>query len=385
MGKFCGECGAKTVKGKCPNCDVKKEEKKVELNEESETEDEGSIGWGFLGFFFPLIGLILFLVWLNTKKKSSRAAGIGALIGFVVSIIFFITSIAWFVKLIQYFDGPSSYRPTTIYDYDEDDDDNDIDEDEDDNSEYDLDVKIKDIDASKNFEKYEFTTDDFVQIESNKEYDISDQGFKLMLKDKKLTLIDNATAQVYDTVDNVDRAYYHSVDCSGWDSIVAYSGNDVYYVNPHNFSYLNVKFNKLKNNYKSFAIVHNLTWTCGGDTITLGVTDSAKGDVIYYDLDTETIFAKDTYHYYKDNKNYILTTRSFKFEDVSGTAKLVIRSSVTDEVLGVINYADVAYDITNPSSPRVGKVTRVTVKDEVTTLYLEDGTTHTFNYSEIEY
>lgn len=384
MGKFCGECGAKTVRGKCPNCDAVKEEKKVEIKEEIKTEDEGSIGWGFLGFFFPLIGLILFLVWLNTKKKSSRAAGIGALIGFVVSIIFFITSIAWFVKLIQYFDSPNTYHPPVIdYDLEDDDDDNDIDED--DNTEYDLDVKIKDIDATKSFEKYEFTTDDFVQIEANKEYDESNQGFKLMLKDRKLSLIDNATAEIYDTVENVDRAYYHTVDCSGWDSIIVYSGNDVYYANPHNFSYLNVKFTKLKYSYKSFVMVHNLTWTCGASYVTLGVTESAKGDDIYYDLDTETIFSKDTYHYYENNKKYILTSRSFKFEDVSGTAKLVIRSSVTDKVLGVINYADVAYDFTNPSSPRVGKVTRVTVKDEVTTLYLEDGTTHTFDYSEIEY
>ncbi len=51
-------------------------------------EKEGSkFGWGVLGFFFPIVGLILFLVWLNTKKKASKAAGIGALIGFIVEIV----------------------------------------------------------------------------------------------------------------------------------------------------------------------------------------------------------------------------------------------------------------------------------------------------------
>lgn len=384
MNKFCGNCGTKTVKGKCPNCDVIKEEKKVETKVENKVveSDGAAIGWGILGFFFPLVGLILFLAWLNTKKKSSKAAGIGALVGFVVGIFIFLTSIAWFVRFIQKMDEPNIYNPS-IYDIGDNDNDNDVDDD--DNTEYDLDVAIKDIDASKNFEKYVFTEDSLIPIVAGKEYNENNQGFKLVLNNRKLSLIDDATGEVYDSIDNVDKAYYHTVDCSGWDSIIVYSGTDIYYANPHNFSYLNVKFTKLKYSYKSFAIVHNLAWTCGGDTITLGVTESAKGDDIYYDLDTETIFSKDTYHYYKDNKNYILTTRSFRFEDVSGTAKLVIRSSVSDEVLGVINYADVAYDLTNPSSPRVGKVTRVTVKDEVTTLYLEDGTTHTFNYSEIEY
>ena len=36
----------------------------------STTEKEGSkFGWGVLGFFIPLVGLILFLVWMKDKKK----------------------------------------------------------------------------------------------------------------------------------------------------------------------------------------------------------------------------------------------------------------------------------------------------------------------------
>jgi len=54
----------------------------------STTEKEGSkFGWGVLGFFFPLVGLILFLVWMKDKKKASKAAGIGALIGFLVNVL----------------------------------------------------------------------------------------------------------------------------------------------------------------------------------------------------------------------------------------------------------------------------------------------------------
>jgi hypothetical protein len=50
-------------------------------------KDSGSIGWGILGFLFPIVGLILFLVWRTKKPKCAKVAGIGAIIGFVLGII----------------------------------------------------------------------------------------------------------------------------------------------------------------------------------------------------------------------------------------------------------------------------------------------------------
>ena len=49
--------------------------------------DNGSIGWGFLGFCVPLVGLILFLVWKDSKPLSAKKAGIGALIAVGVSMV----------------------------------------------------------------------------------------------------------------------------------------------------------------------------------------------------------------------------------------------------------------------------------------------------------
>lgn len=49
--------------------------------------DSGSIGWGILSFFFPIVGLILFLVWRTKKPKSAKVAGIGAIIGFALSLL----------------------------------------------------------------------------------------------------------------------------------------------------------------------------------------------------------------------------------------------------------------------------------------------------------
>ncbi len=49
--------------------------------------DSGHIGWGILGFFFPIVGWILYFVWRNTKPQTARVAGIGGIIGFALNII----------------------------------------------------------------------------------------------------------------------------------------------------------------------------------------------------------------------------------------------------------------------------------------------------------
>lgn len=51
--------------------------------------EEGSYWWGLLGFFIPLVGLVLFLVWRTTFPKSSRGAGIGALVSVIIRLLFF--------------------------------------------------------------------------------------------------------------------------------------------------------------------------------------------------------------------------------------------------------------------------------------------------------
>ena len=52
--------------------------------------DSGSFGWFILGFFIPLVGLILFLVWIGNKPKSAKMAGLGALINVILTVIFYV-------------------------------------------------------------------------------------------------------------------------------------------------------------------------------------------------------------------------------------------------------------------------------------------------------
>lgn len=49
--------------------------------------DAPSGGYLALGLFLPLIGLILYLVWMNTFPQRAKSAGKGALIGAGISLV----------------------------------------------------------------------------------------------------------------------------------------------------------------------------------------------------------------------------------------------------------------------------------------------------------
>ena len=61
--------------------------------------DSGSVGWAILGFLVPLVGLILFLVWTQTRPKSAKMAGLGALFNVIVSVVFTIVIIIFAAAL----------------------------------------------------------------------------------------------------------------------------------------------------------------------------------------------------------------------------------------------------------------------------------------------
>ena len=54
----------------------------------AEPETGSTFGWGVLGFFFPIVGLILFLVWKAQYPRRAKASGIGALVGVIVQFVF---------------------------------------------------------------------------------------------------------------------------------------------------------------------------------------------------------------------------------------------------------------------------------------------------------
>lgn len=84
---YCKNCGKEIDDSAvvCPHCGVSQK-----AEENAGVVDNGGFGWGLLGCCIPLVGLILFLVWKDTKPKTSKAAGIGALISVGLSIAIYI-------------------------------------------------------------------------------------------------------------------------------------------------------------------------------------------------------------------------------------------------------------------------------------------------------
>lgn len=56
----------------------------------NQVEDKGGFLWGLLGWCIPIVGLVLFLVWKDTKPKTAKAAGIGALVSVIIGIIYYV-------------------------------------------------------------------------------------------------------------------------------------------------------------------------------------------------------------------------------------------------------------------------------------------------------
>lgn len=85
----CSNCGSENDSNTkfCTNCGNKLDANVTTTETTAVTSEGSGIGWGFLGFFIPLVGIILFFAWKNDKPKGSKAAGIGALISIVLSIL----------------------------------------------------------------------------------------------------------------------------------------------------------------------------------------------------------------------------------------------------------------------------------------------------------
>lgn len=86
MARFCYNCGNELNENAyiCTKCGVVVgENKSNNLN----VNDNGGFGYGVLGFFFPLIGLILYLCWKDNKPNNAKAVGKGALINVIIGAV----------------------------------------------------------------------------------------------------------------------------------------------------------------------------------------------------------------------------------------------------------------------------------------------------------
>lgn len=89
--KYCSVCGNQLMDQAviCPRCGCAQASAKA---------DSSNIGYAFLGFFVPIVGLILYLIWKDETPLRAKSAGKGALISVIVStVLIVIYVIIWAV------------------------------------------------------------------------------------------------------------------------------------------------------------------------------------------------------------------------------------------------------------------------------------------------
>lgn len=90
---YCKQCGCRVALGSlyCNSCGAK-------LNTtESIPNDRPSLALSFVGFFFPLIGFIVYVLTHSDKPKQAKSAGKGALIGFLTRVVISVILIVLYV------------------------------------------------------------------------------------------------------------------------------------------------------------------------------------------------------------------------------------------------------------------------------------------------
>lgn len=92
---YCRYCGKQIEEDArfCPYCgSAQQEERQAPPPQQRyvDPNDAPSGGFAVLGFFFPLIGLILYLVWKDELPQRAHSCGKGALVGVVVYVVFWI-------------------------------------------------------------------------------------------------------------------------------------------------------------------------------------------------------------------------------------------------------------------------------------------------------
>lgn len=88
----CPYCGCELEEGSnfCYGCSSELETD-MDVYSSSSTSrssnDSGSFWWGLLGCCIPLVGLIMFFVWHDSKPKTAKALGIGALVSVIIALV----------------------------------------------------------------------------------------------------------------------------------------------------------------------------------------------------------------------------------------------------------------------------------------------------------
>ncbi|MBQ8550549.1 MAG: zinc-ribbon domain-containing protein [Clostridia bacterium] len=125
---FCSKCGKEIGEGMsyCANCGspvatsntvnpvapIPVNQPKPAATPAPKSNDAPNIGYAILGFFMPIVGLILYLVEKDKSPLAAKSALKGMLIGIAVSVVLFILYVIFIVVI---FGMASSSTPYPYY------------------------------------------------------------------------------------------------------------------------------------------------------------------------------------------------------------------------------------------------------------------------------
>lgn len=99
--RFCTTCGKEIPEGStfCPSCGAAVGAPNPVPRSPAAT-DAPNTGMAVLGFFIPIVGLILWICMKDETPLKAKSAGKGALIGFIVGLILVVLGVIAYVALI---------------------------------------------------------------------------------------------------------------------------------------------------------------------------------------------------------------------------------------------------------------------------------------------
>ncbi|NLD26006.1 MAG: zinc-ribbon domain-containing protein [Acholeplasmataceae bacterium] len=91
---YCPNCGKELYERSkyCPDCGHN-------LDGTNKTSDNYNGGFAVLGFFLPVVGLILYLIWNDENPKRAKSCGKGALIGVICQTA--LALVVWIIMMLQ--------------------------------------------------------------------------------------------------------------------------------------------------------------------------------------------------------------------------------------------------------------------------------------------
>ncbi len=101
---YCPNCGEKVDNNAyvCVRCGFKLRSDNVE-----NSNDNGSIAWGILGFLVPIAGIIIYFIMKKDNPKNSKMAIRGSLINLCLNFVLFVISIIMIIFSFPVIDVPT--------------------------------------------------------------------------------------------------------------------------------------------------------------------------------------------------------------------------------------------------------------------------------------